>query len=152
MKTYVVNIKFFQEVVLLYFKKLLLAMNKSTFLLLLLLSVILPSCATSQHVTVKQNPNQYVGLSHQQVVAQLGAPTNEFSDGADGYILTFEGNKNVFDYGRKYVKNSDTMPTLQLFFDSEGYCTKAITTNTQPVKAVSAGLTVLLILGILIIL
>lgn len=122
------------------------------FALVLVCAIFLPSCSTSQYVTTKLNPNQFVGQTHQQVVAQLGAPSSEFSDGANGYILAFEGNKNVFDYGRKYVKNSDTMPTLQLFFDSNGYCTKAMTTNDQPVKAVSAGLTVLLILGLLIIL
>ena len=120
--------------------------------LALVCALLLSACSTSQYVTTKLNPNIFVGQTHQQVVAQLGAPTSEFSDGANGYILAFEGNKNVFEYSRKYVRNSDTMPTLQLFFDSNGYCTKAMTTNDQPVKAVSAGLTVLLILGLLIIL
>ena len=124
--------------------------KKAARLFLLLLCVLqLTSCTTTQYVTVNQHPYNFVGKTHQEVVMILGAPTREYSDGADGYILTFEGNKYVFSYGRKYVRNSDTMPTLNLYFNSDGVCTKGKVTNTEPVKAVSAGWTVLLALLLL---
>ena len=110
------------------------------------------SCTTAQHVVTRIDPNYYVGKSHQYVVSMLGAPNGEFSDGADGYILSYEGNQQIFSYSRKYSRNSSTLPTLQLHFNNDGYCTDANVVDAQPVRAVNAWWTVALVLGILIIL
>ena len=126
--------------------------NMKQFLLIAVLGVLsLASCTTYQHVTQVRNTNYLIGETHQTVITELGAPNGEYSDGAGGYILSYEGNRQIFSYSRKYSRNSSTVPTLQVHFNSQGICTDVKAVNTEPVRAVSAGWTVLLVLGILII-
>ena len=113
---------------------------------------ILSSCSTTQRVAVKYDVNEFVGHTHQEIVNRLGIPTKRVSDGLEGYVLLFEGNRDIFSYSGKYAKNAGKLPSLQLFFNSDGICTNAITTNTQPVKAISVGGTIALVILILLIL
>ena len=122
---------------------------KRFFLIAFLGVLSLASCTTYQYVTTVKNTNYLVGETHKMVVMELGAPNGEYSDGAGGYILSYEGNRQIFDYSRKYSRNTSTVPTLQVYFNSQGICTDVKTVNTEPVRAVSAGWTVLLVLLLL---
>lgn len=122
------------------------------FLLIAVLGVLsISSCTTYQYVTTVKNTNYLIGETHKMVVMELGAPNGEYSDGAGGYILSYEGNRQIFDYSRKYSRNTSTVPTLQVYFNSQGICTDVKAVNTEPVRAVNAWWTILLVLGILII-
>ena len=122
------------------------------FLLIAVLGIMsLTSCTTYQYVTQVSNTNYLVGETHQTVIMELGAPNGEYSDGAGGYILSYEGNRQIFSYSRKYSRNSSSIPSLQVHFNSQGICTDVKAVNTEPVRAVNAWWTVLLVLGILII-
>lgn len=122
------------------------------FALLLLLAVMV-SCSTTRQVTYSQETlDSYIGLTHQQLVQRLGAPTSEFSDGADGYILVFEGNKQLFLYSSEYASHSSTLPRAQFFMNSEGVCYNVVATNTNPVKFTSVGGTIALVLVLLLVL
>lgn len=119
----------------------------------LILGVFLfTSCSTTYRVKYSQNKlNTYVGLSHQELVQRLGAPISEISDGGDGYILVFEGNKELFDYSSWYATKSKTLPKAQFYMTPDGVCYKVQVSNTDPVKRISVGGTIALVLLILLI-
>lgn len=122
-------------------------------LLLLLLITLFASCSTTRQVQYSQGTlDSYIGMTHQQLVQRLGAPISDVSDGADGYILVFEGNKQLFNYSSDYASHSSTLPRAQFFMNSEGICYNVIATNTNPVTYTSVGGTIALVLLLLILL
>ena len=117
------------------------------FLIILIFIISLCSCSTTQYVSY--NPgvvNNYVGLSHHEIVELLGAPTREVSDGGSGYCLVYEGHRRLFSYSDKYASHSATLPTAQFFMTADGYCNRTLITNTQSVRTFSLGKTLLLLI------
>lgn len=105
------------------------------------------SCSTTYRVRYSQeNLDSYIGKTHQELVETFGAPSTQVSDGAEGYVLAFDESKTLFEYSTRYASKSSTLPKAQFIMDSNGVCRKVIATNTDPVRAVSAGKTVGMIL------
>jgi hypothetical protein len=101
------------------------------------------SCATTYKVRYSQeNLDSYIGKTHQELVETFGAPSSQASDGADGYVLAFDESKTLFKYSPRYASKSSTLPKAQFIMDSNGICRKVVATNTDSVRAVSAGKTV----------
>ena len=120
---------------------------------IIFLLVLLSSCSTTYSVTYSQQKlNSYVGKTHQELVQELGAPISDVSDGGNGYILIFEGNRELFNYSDRYVAKSSTLPKAQFFMDSNGVCYKVKTANTDSVKVTSVGGTIALVILILLLL
>lgn len=116
-------------------------------------SLLFASCSTTYRVSYSQkNLDTYVGLTHQELVQQLGAPISNVSDGGNGYVLIFEGNKELFDYSSRYATKSNTLPKAQFYMNEDGVCYKVRASNTDAVKATSIGGTIALVLIILLIL
>ena len=82
----------------------------------------------------------------------MGAPVSDVTDGGSGYILVFEGNKELFDYSDRYVAKAPSLPKAQFYMNSDGVCYKVKAANTNGVKVVSVGGTIALVLLILLIL
>lgn len=121
--------------------------------LLILVALLFNACSTTYNVTYSQQLlNSYVGLTHQQIVQQLGAPVADVSDGGDGYILVFEGNKELFQYSDRYSAKSSTLPKAQFYMNADGVCYQVKAANTNSVRVTSVGGTILLVLLILLIL
>ena len=121
--------------------------------ILILSALLLASCATTHRVRYSQKTlDSFVGCSHQELVAELGAPSEEVSDGGDGYILVFEGNKDLFDYSSKYASKSGTLPKAQFYMDADGICQRVRADNTDSVTVTSVGGTIVLVLLLLLIL
>ena len=119
----------------------------------LLVIFLLTSCSTTYRVKYSQsNLDTYVGLSHRELVQRLGAPISEISDGGDGYILVFEGNKELFDYSSWYATKSKTLPKAQFYMNQDGVCYKVQVSNTDSVKRIRVGGTIALVLVLLVIL
>lgn len=119
----------------------------------LLVIFLFTSCSTTYRVKYSQNNlDTYVGLSHRELVQRLGAPILEISDGGDGYILVFEGNKELFDYSSWYATKSKTLPKAQFYMNPDGVCYKVQVSNTDSVKRISVGGTIALVLVLLVIL
>ncbi len=101
------------------------------------------SCSTTYKVRYSQeNLDSFIGKSHQELVETFGAPSSQVSDGADGYVLAFDESKTLFKYSPRYASKSSTLPKAQFIMDSNGVCRKVVATNTDSVRAVSAGKTV----------
>ena len=121
-------------------------------LLLLGLVFILASCATTHRVSYSQTTlDSFVGWSHQELVEELGAPTEQVPDGGDGYLLIYEGNKELFDYSSKYASKSGTLPKAQFYMDADGICQRVRADNTDSIRITSVGGTIALVLLILLI-
>ena len=118
---------------------------------ILLISIILfSSCAITHKVKYTQSElDSFVGLSHQKLVEKLGAPSEQVSDGGNGYILVYEGSKDIFDYSSKYASKSGTLPKAQFYMDSDGICQKVRADNTDSIKVTSVGGTIILVLILL---
>ena len=82
-------------------------------------------------------------MSHLQLIQEFGAPAREMSDGADGTIYVFSGDR-VFSY--RASKFGGSVPELQCYVDSDDLCYKIETANTHSDRAFSAGKTILLLL------
>lgn len=112
--------------------------------ILLLLAILVCSCTTTYHAKLwDRNTNQYNGMTHQQLIERFGAPVREMSDGGDGYILVFAGER-VFSY--RASKYGGSVPELQCFMDSDGICSYVQPVNVDSRRAFSAGRTILLLL------
>ena len=105
------------------------------------------SCSTTYKVRYSQdNLDSYIGKTHQELVETFGAPSSQASDGAEGYVLAFDESKTLFKYSPRYASKSSTLPKAQFIMDSNGVCRKVVATNTDSVRAVSAGKTVGMVL------
>ena len=123
------------------------------FLLLISLALTLVSCSSTYRVTYSQKTlDGYVGYSHEELVQKFGAPTENVSDGGDGYILVYEGNKDIFKYSSQYASKSGTLPKAQFYMDNNNICQKIRVDNTDSIKVTNVGGTIALVLLILILL
>lgn len=106
--------------------------------------ILTSSCTTTYKAELlDRNIAQYVGMTHQQLVQQFGAPVRELSDGGDGSILVFAGER-VFSY--RASKYGGSVPEIQCFMNSDGKCYDVQTTNIYSERAFSFGKTILLLL------
>lgn len=122
------------------------------FLLFAIAALFVSSCSTTQKVTYsREQLDHYVGYTHQQIVEELGAPTNRVEDGGDGYILVYDGSRDIFDYSDKYANKSATLPKAQFYMNSRDICTRVRADNTDSIKVISVGGTIALVLLILVI-
>lgn len=116
-------------------------------------ALLLMSCSVTHKVQYNQQLlDSFVGYTHQEIVDALGAPTEDVSDGGDGYLLVYEGNKDLFYYSSKYASKSGTLPKATFYMDSDGVCQRVRSDNTDSLKITSVGGTVALVLLILLIL
>ena len=126
---------------------------KKRLLLLFVLAFVLASCATTHRVSYSQKDlDSFVGWSHQELVEELGAPTEQVPDGGNGYLLVYEGSKELFDYSSKYASKSGTLPKAQFYMDEDGICQRVRADNTDSIKVTSVGGTIVLVLLILLLL
>lgn len=122
-------------------------------IILAISALILISCSTTQKVYYSQNVlDTYLGITHQELVEDLGAPTEQVSDGSDGYILVYEGNRRLFTYSSKYANKSGTLPKAEFYMNADGIVQKVRADNTNSIKVTSVGGTIALVLLILILL
>ena len=122
-------------------------------IILAISALILISCSTTQKVYYSQNVlDTYLGITHQELVEDLGAPTEQVSDGSDGYILVYEGNRRLFSYSSKYANKSATLPKAEFYMNADGIVQKVRADNTNSIKVTSVGGTIALVLLILILL
>ena len=123
-------------------------------IIILVFSVwLLASCSVTHRVRYSQRVlDSYVGCSHQELVDELGAPTEEVTDGGDGYILVFEGSRDLFDYSSQYASKSGTLPKAQFYMDADGICRSVRADNTDSVSVTSVGGTILVVLLLLLLL
>ena len=114
-------------------------------ILLLLFTIIFAcSCSTTYRAKLRdRDTNQYIGMTHQQLIQIHGAPVREMSDGGDGYILVFAGER-VFSY--RASKYGGSVPELQCYMDADGRCYMIDTANIRSERAFSFGKTILLLL------
>lgn len=118
-------------------------------LLFVTLLVVASSCSTTFHARLRNERRfQIKELTSGELISQFGAPAREMSDGRDGKILVFTGDR-VFDY--RASKFGGTLPELQCYMDADDVCYKYEMANMQSKKVFSAGKTILLLifLGIL---
>lgn len=114
---------------------------------------LLASCSVTHRVRYSQRAlDSFVGCSHQELVDDLGAPTEQVTDGGDGYILVYEGSRDLFDYSSRYASKSGTLPKAQFYMDADGICRRVCADNTDSVRVTSVGGTILAVLLLLIIL
>lgn len=119
-------------------------MKRLFFLSLIIL--LLASCSSTERVSYSQNTlNSFVGQTHEELVQKLGAPTESVSDGGEGYILVYEGNKDIFRYSSKYASKSGTLPKAQLYMSKDGVCERVRVDNTDSVKVTKVGGTIVLV-------
>ena len=126
-------------------------MKRLFFLSLIIL--LLASCSSTERVSYSQNTlNSFVGQTHEELVQKLGAPTENVSDGGEGYILVYEGNKDIFRYSSKYASKSGTLPKAQLYMSKDGVCQRVRVDNTDSVKVTKVGGTIALVLILVLVL
>lgn len=111
----------------------------STFALIALLCI--SGCSTTYRAHTKNLIYHLEGLNHQDLINELGAPTRVVSDGGDGLILVYEGNRKLFEYSNRYASNTGILPTAEFYLDRYGICRKITTSNTENVRAYSPGKT-----------
>lgn len=115
--------------------------------------LLLASCSVTHRVRYSQRTlDRYVGCSHQELVDELGAPTEQVTDGGDGYILVYEGSRDLFDYSSQYASKSGTLPKAQFYMDADGICRRVRADNTDSVSVTSVGGTILVVLLLLLLL
>lgn len=117
--------------------------------LFIVLLAVACSCSTTFHARLKDERHiQVEGLTSGELISQFGAPAREMSDGRDGKILVFTGDR-VFDY--RASKFGGTLPELQCFMDADDVCYRYDLVNMKSKKVFSAGRTILFLifLGIL---
>ena len=113
-------------------------------LIILFFALLACSCTTTYKAKLRtESTRQYIGMSHQQLVQIFGAPAREMSDGGDGYILVFAGER-VFSY--RASKFGGSIPEMQCYMDADGRCKLIKTANIKSERAFSAGKTILLLL------
>ena len=116
---------------------------KRLFLFFVLL-VVACSCSTTFHARLQDEKHFHAeGLTSGELIAQFGAPAREMSDGRDGKILVFTGDR-VFDY--RASKFGGTLPELQCFMDADDVCYRYEMANMQSKKVFSFGKTLLLLI------
>ena len=109
--------------------------------------VLLASCSSTERVSYSQSTlDSFVGQTHEELVQRLGAPTESVPDGGEGYILVYEGNKDIFRYSSKYASKSGTLPKAQLYMSKDGVCQRVRVDNTDSVKVTKVGGTIVLVL------
>lgn len=119
------------------------------FVLLLFLLIFACSCSTTFYARPADRKGfQVEGLTSGELIARFGAPAREMSDGRDGRILVFTGDR-VFDY--RASKYGSSLPELQCYMGPDDLCYRYETVNMESKRAFSAGKTILLLilLGIL---
>lgn len=125
-------------------------MKRALFIVLAI--ILLASCSTTYRVNYSPYElESYVGMTHEALVQRLGAPISDVSDGGDGYILVFEGNREIFHYSDRYAAKSSTLPKAQFYMNSDGVCYKVRTANTDAIRVTSVGGTIALVLLLLLI-
>ena len=113
-------------------------------LLFFVLLIVACSCSTTFHARLQDERNfQVEGLSSGELISQFGAPAREMSDGRDGKILVFTGDR-VFNY--RASKFGGTLPELQCFMDADDVCYKYEMANMESKKVFSFGKTLLLLI------
>ena len=116
-------------------------------ILFFVLLIVACSCTATHYARLRYgNHFQAEGLTSEELISQYGAPTREMSDGRDGKILVFTGDR-VFDYSAS--KFGGTLPELQCFMDADDVCYKCELANMQSSRVFSAGKTILLIILLL---
>ena len=104
------------------------------------------SCSSTERVSYSQSTlDSFVGQTHEELVQRLGAPTESVPDGGEGYILVYEGNKDIFRYSSKYASKSGTLPKAQLYMSKDGVCQRVRVDNTDSVKVTRVGGTIVLV-------
>lgn len=102
------------------------------------------SCTTTYKAKLRSREAELVvGKTHQELIQLYGAPVREMSDGGDGYILVFAGER-VFSY--RASKFGGSVPELQCYMNADGRCYRIATANMTSDRAFSAGKTILLLL------
>lgn len=118
---------------------------------LILFALTLVSCSTTHRVSYSQSAiDGYVGCTHEELVQRLGAPTETVSDGNDGYILVYVGNKDLFRYDSKYASKAGTLPKAQFYMDKNNVCQKVRVDDTDSIKVTNVGGTIALVLLIML--
>lgn len=116
---------------------------KKLFLYFMLL-IFACSCSTTYQARFRNGSFfQVEGLTSGELISEFGAPAREMSDGKDGKILVFTGDK-VFDY--QASKFGGTLPELQCFMDADDVCYRYEMVNMQSKKVFSFGKTLLLLI------
>ena len=113
-------------------------------ILLVAFFMVTYSCSTTYYARLQDKKHfQAEGLTSGELIAKYGAPAREMSDGRDGRILVFTGDK-VFNYPAS--KFGGTLPELQCYLDVEDICYRFETTNMESRKVFSFGKTLLLLI------
>lgn len=113
-------------------------------ILLVAFFMVTYSCSTTYYARLQDEKHfQAEGLTSGELIAKYGAPAREMSDGRDGRILVFTGDK-VFNYPAS--KFGGTLPELQCYLDVEDICYRFETTNMESRKVFSFGKTLLLLI------
>lgn len=97
--------------------------RRTLFLIVTLLFVIFVSSCTTTHYYSRQQEysEQYVGLTHHQIVNNIGAPNRQVSDGGGGTILIYE----------RYLLYNHI---LHCYINSSGICYKIYTNEIKAVE------------------
>ena len=112
--------------------------------LFILLLLVACSCSTTFNARLRDSRHiQIEGLTSGELISQFGAPAREMSDGRDGKILVFTGDR-VFDY--RASKFGGTLPELQCFMAANDTCYRYEMVNMRSKKVFSAGRTILLLI------
>lgn len=138
---------------------------KRTFLLfaiIMIVSCLFTSCTvykTTQVSMLSDYTTEFVGKSHNHIVATLGAPDRQVSDGAGGTILIYEKTTmtsastsnsvaaayNVNYFSKTYTPGTKTSTStstteytsyIHLFISKDGECYAVKTNHTKPVTQV----------------
>ena len=110
---------------------------------LLICSMLLTSCAPTHKVSLRDEfVKQYVGLSHNEIIRILGAPSRETQDGLGGIILVYEDliiKSQGGSFRTKYYSGTDVTSGVNklytnLCLDANGICYDVLTNRTMSVK------------------
>lgn len=86
--------------------------------------------------------DELVGMTQYEVIEFLGAPS-DIVNYQNGSILVYEGNEIAFKYNHpRKIAN----PKLEVYCDTEDYCTSTRISQMEKVKKFSTGKTILLII------
>lgn len=110
---------------------------------LILCSVLLSSCVTTYQVSLKEDLcKQFVGVTHNEIVRQMGAPNRQLPDGTGGTILIYEETiqhsvataSNVNPIARTYtpsVTTSSHTSYVQFYINRNNTCYDVNTNKTK---------------------
>ena len=115
--------------------------------LLTLLGVLFSSCSTTYTVSLKDDlSNIFIGKKHSEVIATMGAPTREVSDGLGGTILVYENVEansltHHLSQSISYTKTRTQTEYIHCYINMENTCYKIDTNCTKKAeKENTAGL------------